>query len=341
MQTEKYGAGRLTRRKFALGGGAAAAGALGAFAAGAAAATTVAGGRFDLSVPSTQLIREKTPHNSTVLQSFAFDDVNGHLYTIQLMEGGIQLSGESAPVSGADRAAHGDMCITKLSLAGAELGSMYVKGFGHGVAIGCEPVGTTAYLWTESDANPDSGYGRAISRFTFANGTVLTNGSSALATHRPVPGSTSNQPAVDMLNKRLLLRYRLDGTVRYRLMNLSDVTAGTYTAVYDIPQAGISADEVFQGFTVLGDYAYQMTGTAYTAENGTNPPSGHGNTYVSCLDLRTGQLVQRSRTEAAYSLDYREPEGLAVQLTSPRRLCMGFASGVSGDRRLSVYYKDQ
>jgi len=355
MQTDKYATGRLTRRKFALAGGAAAAGALGAFAvrpseahaalaaadiAGTAEAS--AGGRFDLSVPSTQLIREKAPHNNTVLQSFAFDDANGHLYTIQLMQGGIQLSGESAPVSGADRAARGDMCITKLSLTGSELGHMYVRGFGHGVSIGCEPVGTTAQLWTESDANPDSGYGRAISRFAFKDGAVLDSGSSALATHRPVAGSTSNQPAVDMLNKRLLLRYRQGGEVRYRLMSLAGVTAGDYTAVYDdIPQTGIEDGEVFQGFTVLGDYVYQLTGTAYSDENGPNPPSGHGNAYVSCVDLRTGELVQRSRTEAGYSLDYREPEGMAVQLTSPRRLCMGFASGASGARELSVYCKSQ
>ncbi len=339
MHTEKYTAGRLTRRRFTLGGGVAAAGALGAFAARAGAAT-VAGGRFDLSVPSTQLLREKTPHNATVLQSFAFDDVGGHLYTVQLMQGGIQLSGESAPVSGADRAAHGDLCVTKLSLAGAELGSMYLKGFGHGVAMGCEPVGSAAYLWTESDANPDSGYGRAISRFKFADGTVLFSGSSSLVKHRPVAGSTSNQPAVDMLNRRLLLRYRLGGEARYRLMSLSGVSAGDYTAVYDdIPQTGVEDGEVFQGFTVLGDYAYQLTGTAYTDEDGANPPSGHGNTYVSCIDLRTGELVQRARTEAAYSLGYREPEGLAVQLSSPRRLCMGFASGAAGDRKVSVYYK--
>ncbi|AQA12164.1 teichoic acid biosynthesis protein C [Streptomyces malaysiensis subsp. malaysiensis] len=341
MHTEKYTAGRLTRRRFTLGGGVAAAGALGAFAARAGAAT-VAGGRFELSVPSTQLIREKTPHNSTVVQSFAFDDINGHLYTVQLMEGGIQLSGESAPVPGADRAAHGDLCVTKLSLAGAKLGSMYLKGFGHGVAMGCEPVGSTAYLWTETDANPDSGYGRAISRFKFADGTVLSSGSSSLVKHRPVAGSTSNQPAVDMLNRRLLLRYRLDGEARYRLMSLSGVSAGDYTAVYDdIPQTGVEDGEVFQGFTVLGDYAYQMTGTAYTDEGGANPPSGHGNTYVSCIDLRTGELVQRARTEAAYSLGYREPEGMAVQLSSPRRLCMGFASGAAGDRKVSVYFKAQ
>ncbi|MFI0821620.1 teichoic acid biosynthesis protein C [Streptomyces sp. NPDC021098] len=351
MQTDKYAAGRLTRRRFALAGGAVAAGALGAFAVRPAEATAAeaaeaaeasAGGRFDLSVPSTQLIREKAPHNNTVLQSFAFDDVNGHLYTIQLMQGGIRLGDESAPVSGADRAARGDMCLTRLSLTGSELGYMYVRGFGHGVAIGCEPVGATAYLWTESDANPESGYGRAISRFPFKSGTVLDSGASGLATHRPVAGSTSNQPAVDMLNKRLLLRYRQGGEARYRLMSLAGVTAGDYTPVYDdIPQAGIEDGEVFQGFTVLGDYVYQLTGTAYSDENGPNPPSGHGNAYVSCVDLRTGELVQRSRTEAGYSLDYREPEGMAVQLTSPRRLCMGFASNLTAPRQLSVYYKPQ
>jgi hypothetical protein len=347
MQTDKYPAGRLTRRRFALAGGAAAAGAIGAFAVrpaeaapAEAAAEAAPGGRFDLSVPSTQLIREKAAHHGTVLQSFAFDDVNGHLYTIQLMQGGIRLSGESAPVSGADRAARGDMCVTKMSLTGAKLGHMYVRGFGHGVSIGCEPVGTTAQLWTESDANPDSGYGRAVSRFAFKDGAVLDSGSPSLVKHRPVPGSTSNQPAVDMLNKLLLLRYRQGGQARYRLMSLAGVAAGDYTAVYeDIPQAGVEDGEVFQGFTVLGDYVYQLTGTAYSDENGPNPPSGHGNTYVSCVDLRTGELVQRARTEAAYSLGYREPEGMAVQLTSPRRLCMGFASGPEGARELSVYFK--
>ncbi|QKV94705.1 teichoic acid biosynthesis protein C [Streptomyces sp. NA02950] len=341
MSEDTYDAGRLTRRRFALAGGAAAAGALATFSARTEASAAIEGGRFDLAVPSTQLLREKTPHNGTVLQSFAFDDTNKHLYVIQLMEGGIQLDGEPGPVSGADRAARGDMCVTKMSLAGAELGSMYVKGFGHGVAIGCEPVGGTAYLWTESDADPASGYGRAISRFRFAAGTVLASGSSSLVEHRPVPGSTGNQPAVDMLNKRLMLRYRLNGVPRYRLMRLADVTAGKYPAVYDIPQVGVAANETFQGFAVLGDYVYQLTGTAYTDEGGTNPPSGHGNTYVSCIDLRSGELVQRARTEAGYSLDYREPEGMAIQLTSPRRLCMGFASGASGDRKASVYYKSQ
>jgi hypothetical protein len=329
----------LNRRQLlAIGGGAVAATVVGVPGAAAAA---VAGGWIDLSVASEKYLREIGLHNNTVGQSLAFDNVNGHLYTIQVVQGGLQLPGESAPVSGADRAAHGDMCVTKLSLSGARLGFMYLKGFGHGVSFGVEPAGSTPYLWTESDNNPDSGYGRAISRFKFVSGSVLSSSSSTVTKLYPVPGSTSNQPSVDMLNRRLLLRYRTSSGARYALYDLAEATAGRFAPIYDIPQVGILSGETFQGFALFGDYVYQMTGTAYTDESGSNPPSGHGNTYVSCVDLRTGALVQRSRTEAAYSLTFREPEGLAIQLTSPYRLCMGFASGVSGARKYSVYYKPQ
>lgn len=62
---------------------------------------------------------------------------------------------------------------------------------------------------------------------------------------------------------------------------------------------------------------------------------------MSSIDVTTGELKERKRTEAAYSLDFREPEGLAVQLTSPPRLHMGFASGTKGARKFSLYYKAQ
>ncbi|MEV8116996.1 teichoic acid biosynthesis protein C [Streptomyces xiamenensis] len=349
MARGKQGAAQLDRRGFVLGAGAAAVtGATGLALSGPASAATgdgvsaaAAGGTFNLSAAAERWIREQALHNVTVMQSFAFDDVNGHLYAIQVMQGGLRLSGESAAVSGADRAARGDLCITKLTLAGAKLGHMYVRGFGHGVAIGVEHAGASPWLWTESDANPSSGYGRALSRFRFANGTVLDSGASSLAKIRPVPGSTSNQVSIDNLNQLLLLRYRLSGVARYRLMNLADVKAGRFTALHDVPQAGVSDSEVFQGFAVLGEHAYQMTGTSYTSESGGNPPSGRGNTYLTRLDLSTGTVTQRSRTEAAYSLSFREPEGVAIRLSNPRRLCLGFASGASGARRFSVYYKPQ
>ncbi|MFG2782358.1 hypothetical protein ACGFY7_31500 [Streptomyces prunicolor] len=70
-----------------------------------------------------------------------------------------------------------------------------------------------------------------------------------------------------------------------------------------------------------------------------NPPAKHGNTYVSCLDIRTGELVQRSRTEAGHTLVYREPESLAVRTKPRTRLCVGFASGEAGARKFSLCYK--
>lgn len=319
----------LKRRGLLLAGGAAAATALGAGAiwGSSAFADSAAGGRFDLKTGAQRFLREKAIHDGTVLQSFAFDNVNKHIYFVQVTAG-------SDPKKGY-------LTVTKVDPTGKQLGYMYLRGFGHGVSIGVEPAGSAAYLWTETDANPDSGYGRAITRFKFVNKQTLTYGSSSLKLYRPVSGSTSNQPSVDMLNKRIALRYRKPGGMHYSIFNLADVIGGKFTPLYTFSQVGIQDGEVFQGFCLHGDYVYQLVGTCYTSAKGTNPPAGHGNTYVSSINVTTGKLIQRSRTEAAYSLSYREPEGMAVELTSPPKLHMGFASGASGARKYSLYYKPQ
>ncbi len=336
----------INRRAFVLGGAAGLATAgtwTGATAASAAPATASAewNDKFDLTAPAVQYLREKSLYNETIMQSFAFDDVNHCIFAAQLMQGGVQLPGESAPVSGTDRSARGDMCLTRLGLDGTQLGYMYLRGFGHGASIGVEPQGSTSYIWTEADANPESGYGTAVARFAFSNGAVLD--SSAVDKLYVVPGSTSNRPAVDMYSRRLLVQYLLgEDDYRYSVLPLDHAKQGDLRPLYDLPRIGMDATETPQGLALLGDYVYQMTGTHYTDEAGDNPPSGHGNTYLSALYLPTSQVVQRARTEAAYSLDYREPEGLAVQRgVSPARLCLGFASGVAGDRRYTIYYKKQ
>lgn len=71
---------------------------------------------FDLSAQPTELVHDKALQNGTVLQSFAFDNVNKHIYTVQLMAGGLKLPGESAAVSGADRNLNGDLALTQLIL---------------------------------------------------------------------------------------------------------------------------------------------------------------------------------------------------------------------------------
>ena len=343
---------RIDRRRALLLG----AGAVGLSAIGASAAAgeldrmpgdpTVPAdvGAFDLGTPATRHIREKLLHNSTVMQSFAVDHKHKHLYAVQLMQGGIKLRGESAAVSGTARREHGDLCLTRLDLAGKKLGHMYLRGFGHGASLGVEVSGSRTYIWTEADASRKSGYGRGVARVEFADGKVLDSDSDAVHVHHPVKGATGLRPSVDPFDGTLLVHYfDGDGKRRYRLMKLSDVVKGDYTAVHDVAVAGVSGKDVLQGICVFGDYAYAMTGTAYTSESGNNPPSKRGNTYLSSVHLPTGKLHQRKWTQAAYSLDYREPEGLAVWPRSDgkHRLCLGFASGKPGGRRFTVYYKSQ
>ena len=94
--------------------------------------------RFDLTDSSDPLFREKPLRNGTVLQSFAFDNVNRRIYVAQVLQGGVQLA-EPAPVSGAARSAAGDLC-TPSSTSPATNSVTYLLGFGHGVSIGAEPV---------------------------------------------------------------------------------------------------------------------------------------------------------------------------------------------------------
>ncbi|MET7641351.1 teichoic acid biosynthesis protein C [Streptomyces sp. NPDC005438] len=336
----------ISRRSFALGG------VLGLAAGGVGARIALAGpdgpaalavpeGAIDLTHSAEQHIRGKTLYHATVMQSFSFDKDGKELYAAQLMQGGVQLDDESGPLTGTERAKRGDMCVTRLDPSTGEVRDhMFLRGFGHGASLGVEREGEDTYLWVEADANPDSGYGRGVARVRYAKGTVLDCDADSVTVHHPVSGSTSNRPTVDPVAGTLLVHYRVSGgDRRYRLMRLVDVKAGDYKALHDVAVAGVSEDEVFQGCAVLGDYAYGMTGTAYTGESGANPPSKRGNCYLTCVHLPTGKLSQREWTQAAYSLDYREPEGLAIWHTDTPRLCLGFASGAEGSRKYTIYYK--
>lgn len=278
--------------------------------------------RVDLAAPSQRwLHRLGTLREPTVPQSFALDEVNRHLYVLQVTRGGLEA---------------GDLCLNRLDFKGGALGHMHLEGFGHGVSMGVQngPEGT-AWIWTEAAAL--HGYGRGVTRFHFVNGATRT--AEDVKIRYPVKGSRNNQPAVCMASRRIAVRYRLHDVPRYRVWDLDAFVARDYAnPVADLAQTGAHPDPgiPFQGYALSGDHLYQLAGTAY---GDGNPPSGHGNTYVSCLDIRTGALLQQQRTEAGHSLDFREPEGLAVRRSPAPRLCIGFASGEAGARRLSVYYK--
>ncbi|MEU9836527.1 hypothetical protein AB0D67_33755 [Streptosporangium sp. NPDC048047] len=217
--------------------------------------------------------------------------------------------------------------------AGRETGHMYLLGFGHGVQIGVEPVGGGAFLWTETDAVSDdgvSGWGSRLCRFRFADGAVLTRDSPELARHVPVPGADRTTCGTDPVHRRLVVRHRLDGTFRYALYDLADVRRHRYEplAVAAQPALGFS----FQGFATYGSYLYLLEGTSGGAP---------GNTHLTCVDWRTGNVVERRFVADGADVDFREPEGMAIHVPGPGdvRLCFGFASGVTGGRLANVYGK--
>ncbi|WP_432086997.1 phage baseplate protein [Streptomyces sp. bgisy095] len=381
---------RLNRRDFlSLSGVAALAVAgLGTAAGTASAAGTGAGtATTALALPPSKLIRvegntgpayfrEKAVHRGTVIQSLGFDNVNRRLYFAQLIGGGLQLKGESAPVSADVRDLHGDLAITEWTL-GADTaegagsaritGYMYLRGFGHGVGIGVEPSGSSTYLWTEVDAVQDAkegtSRGRRLCRFKFASSsTPLDATSTSLQKFTPVPGSVNNTAGVDPLNNRLVVRYSLNG-MHYRIFDLAAARAGDFsTPLAEIAEPAISIDRnrygkpSFQGYAVAGQYLYMLHGNSYGYKqdhdgNASTPeivisPPGEGNTHLTSVDLNTGQIITTFHSKAGYTLPFREPEGLAIQIPKASepdvfRLCMGFASGeTSGARTASVYYKD-
>ncbi|QNP73285.1 Tat pathway signal sequence domain protein [Streptomyces roseirectus] len=306
--------------------------------AGRASAAVPATPRLDLTATTGPWLREITLSETRVPQSFAFDNTNKRLYTAQLTQGGRILAGESAAVSGADRSRNGDLCVTRLDWRGTVTGRMYLKGFGHGVSIGAEPVGTSTYLWTETDAVPDSqgnGYGTRVARFRFTDGAVLTTGSTSLVRHDPVPGSDHNTVALDPVHSRIAHRRRADGVWTYALYDLVTFKAGVFEPLATLTQPDVLTGPTFQGYATLGRHLYTLDGTALS-----------DNVHLTAVDWNTGAVLERQLTDAGGELFYREPEGMAIQIpdaTSPARLHFGLASEESltqTDKKASFYYTD-
>lgn len=295
--------------------------------------------RFPLGGPHMPWIVDRTLHHTTVMQSFAFDEAHRHMYALQVVQGGVRLPGETRPRTHAERLRDGDLCLNRLTLDGVLLDHMHLKGFGHGTALGVEErADGGTVLYAECDANPASGYGRAIARFAYAPGQVLHGDAPGLDAYRAQPGSTSNCAALDPTGRRLLLRYRRAGRHRYALYDLDAFVARLFQPLADFPQPGADLGMPFQGMALYGDYAYQVLGTP------TDPaltPPGTTTARLMCLDLRTGDVVEEAWRETTYAPGAMEPEGLAVLRSGGPRLCLGFATGPVGARVFSVYHQQR
>ncbi|MFI6898210.1 teichoic acid biosynthesis protein C [Streptomyces sp. NPDC050256] len=372
------GASALTAATVTLGTGAASA----ATYPAPGSALLVPSPRLDLNSASENWIREKPTRDTTIIQSFGYDNANGHIYLAQVTQGGLKLAGESAVVSSADRNRRGDLTLTKWDMSGNTLGYMYLRNFGHGMSIGVEPVGSTAHLWTEvdgqevvdpTDKTKISSRGNRLARFPFVNGQVLDSSSSTLAKYTPVPGTTTYTASVDPVYGRLAIRFRdTDGVMKFQVHDLdlarlniwskplASVSERSFAAIPGWPLTTYG-NPFLQGYVVVGQYLYMLHGNSYGSKEEINDQEvviskpGIGNTFISSVNLTTGAFepappspfnenVNPAFTAAAYTLDYREPEGLGVRIPDSARpgvfsIGMGFASGEPGERAASIYGK--
>ncbi|MFB9512577.1 phage baseplate protein [Streptomyces purpureus] len=294
-------------------------------------------GVFDIST-GTQVWPPTPLNDVTGPQSLAFDDVNRHVYVAQLAQGGLQLRGEDEALDAQARKRAGDMCVTKFSRSGEQLGTMYLRGFGHGISIGVEPDGTKARLWVESQASSRTGYGRSVARVRFRDGAVLDSSADAVEHHRPAPeGATRVHPAVDMATRRVLVSFWTGDEHRYSVHRMKDFLDGNYEPLHSVRNSAILEGETFQGCALHGDFIYQLTGNPYSKPGGRNPRSSGGNTFVSAIDLRTGNAAGREHVTVDPTLRFREPEGIAVRTSPEPLLCIGFSVKSPGRRNIALY----
>ncbi|MEV6574741.1 signaling protein [Streptomyces sp. NPDC051577] len=295
-------------------------------------------GDFDMRT-GAELLAATPLFNTTGPQSFAFDDANGLVYTLQTIQSGIQLEDESAPLTSGDRKTAGDMCLTRLSSTGISLGHMYLRGFGHGISFGVEPVGKHTYIWVESRPDEDSGYGTVVARVLFDDGGVVDGSDRRVPHYDPVPGASDVSPALDLAGGRVLVSHEIDGEHRLSVYRMADFLAGRFDPVH-VVRAGVQVkeEEWFQGCALHGNFVYILTGRPYTTKDGNNPRKSGGNTHVSAIDIRTGRAQGRHKVTVAPDLPFREPEGMAIGTADSRpALCVGFSVKAEDRRELTVY----
>lgn len=228
--------------------------------------------------------------------------------------------------------------VTRLGPDGQIISHMMLEGFNyHGAVMGAASTDGQVYIWlTKVGHCSDPGCVRHdyIYRVAYSPGAIVTP-SSPQAEERTPPEAISDtytkypQPVVDVATRRLVVRYRsgTPGHPNYVAYKLADAAAGRWTnpnghsrRVYASSSPNPQYKKVGQGFAVMGSYAYYSGGVAsnHTQPGPTNNCDTHsttdGNTCISVVDLNTGKVIQRKKSDAFVDLHYREPEGLAIRL---------------------------
>jgi len=278
-----------------------------------------------------------------VHQQAFYEPTTQLIYITQVVGNGVTLPGESGPPATGVRDSRGDIAINRVTLDGTVTGVMYCRRFDHGSGIGVEYDAVTGktWLWLPFDAVEQpigtNAHGRRICRIEFVNNAVIDPEDVPPAqAYEPFTGLTSITPALDLVNGRMTVAYNAGGTTQYAVFTLADFKAKIFTApLYQFPRPSYPD---FQSWTAFGEYVYQQHGSAYS-EDDTNPPppDGNGNAWWTVVDMRSGNVVDRVQNTVGLTLDYREPEAVAVfDMPSGPQFTFGFAVGDS-PRRVALY----
>lgn len=223
-------------------------------------------------------------------QSFAFDAAGDRVYALQVMADGLRLPDEEEPVSGRDRKMAGDMCVSVLSLSGSAAGHMYLRGSATGSRWAWSPPARTCCsgwspMWTSGPVTDVPSPGSPS--VTGPSWTV----------RRPPYGTTGRCRAAASSIRRstrwtagFLVSHWVGEAHHYAVYRADDFLDGRYEPLHTVADGALRDGEWVQGCALYGDHIYQLTGKGYTDEAGANPPSGGGDTFVSALDVRTGEV---------------------------------------------------
>ncbi|MFJ9434770.1 hypothetical protein ACIRQY_34685 [Streptomyces sp. NPDC101490] len=310
--------------------------------------TTDANG-IDTTGPTGRLIQTADLAQNPAPQAIATDTKNGYVFVLQLE------SQETA------KRTSGNLILNRFNRqTGVWLDSMQLVGFGHGLALGAEPVGTDTYLWTEcgplrvttpEDPKDAVAYGTAVTRFKYAKGEVLRDDDTTLPKFTPPGGSTATGPSYDPTTPTATVTLmHIQGTTRYfTRYGAAKAAVGTWTPIgapVSItrtqptatvapslpPKPELEKNLSFQGFQTMGDVLYVYQWAKYTEANGTFP----GHTLLRRFSWSTGAPIDPEPVvvTSAPGLKRREPEGLAAEIdpaTGQARLLFGFSNTVPTD----------
>lgn len=297
---------------------------------------------FNLRGGARSVLEPFAINQTRVHQQVAYEPVTQLMYITQVVANGVTLPDESGPPATGVRDSRGDLAINRVDMSGQVTGVMYCRRFDHGSGIGAEYDSATGktWLWLAFDAVQQpigtNAHGRRICRIEFVDQQVLDpEDVPAAQAYEPFTGLTSITPALDLPGGRMTVAYNAGGATQYAVFSLADFKAKSFSApLYSFARPTYPA---FQSWTAYGDYIYQQHGSAYDDTTNPPPPDGTGNTLWVVIDMRSGNVVDQVQNTYGLTLDYREPESLAVfDLPTGPQFTFGFAAS-EAPRLVALY----